>query len=60
MRGPHRHRERPLRHRAAKLPADLAARAQQLLDDRVWQELKAFGDMRLTGRSYATAKDTWC
>ncbi len=25
----------------------------------MWQELKAFGDMQLTGRSYATAKDTW-
>jgi len=43
----------------AKLPVDLATRSQQLLDDRVWQELKAFGDMQLTGRSYATAKDTW-
>ncbi len=43
----------------AKLPGDLAERAQQLLDDRVWQQLKAFGDMQLTGRSYATAKDTW-
>ena len=43
----------------AKLSGDLAERAQQLLDDRVWQELKAFGDMQLTGRSYATAKDTW-
>jgi len=43
----------------ARLPADLAEQAQQLLDDRVWQELKAFGDMQLTGRSYATAKDTW-
>jgi hypothetical protein len=43
----------------AQLPVELAERAQQLLDDRVWQELKAFGDMQLTGRSYATAKDTW-
>jgi hypothetical protein len=43
----------------ARLPADLAEQSQQLLDDRVWQELKAFGDMQLTGRSYATAKDTW-
>jgi hypothetical protein len=43
----------------AKLPTGLAEQAQQLLDDRVWQELKAFGDMQLTGRSYATAKDTW-
>ena len=43
----------------ARLPAELAQRSQQLLDDRVWQELKAFGDMQLTGRSYATAKDTW-
>ncbi|MFI5381987.1 MAG: hypothetical protein ACHRHE_22050 [Tepidisphaerales bacterium] len=43
----------------ARLPADLAQQAQQLLDDRVWQELKAFGDMQLTGRSYATARDTW-
>jgi len=31
----------------------------RVLDDRVWQELKAFGDMQLTGRSYATANDTW-
>ena len=45
--------------RRAKLPAELTRRAEQLLDDRVWQELKAFGDMQLTGRSYATAKDTW-
>ncbi len=43
----------------ARLPVDLAQQAQQLLDNRVWQELKAFGDMQLTGRSYATAKDTW-
>ena len=43
----------------ARLPADLAQQSQQLLDDRVWQELKAFGDMQLTGRSYATARDTW-
>ena len=43
----------------ARLPVELARQAQQLLDDRVWQELKAFGDMQLTGRSYATAKDTW-
>ncbi|MHB1036217.1 MAG: glycoside hydrolase domain-containing protein [Pirellulales bacterium] len=45
--------------RKAKLPQDLAERSQRLLDDRVWQELKAFGDMQLTGRSYATARDTW-
>jgi hypothetical protein len=43
----------------AKLPADLAKQSQQLLDDRVSEELKAFGDMQLTGRYYATSKDTW-
>jgi hypothetical protein len=45
--------------RKSRLPVELARQAQQLLDDRVWQELKAFGDMQLTGRSYATARDTW-
>jgi len=43
----------------AHLPVELAEQAQQLLDDRIWQELKAFGDMQLSGRAYATAKDTW-
>jgi hypothetical protein len=43
----------------AKLPADLAKRAQQLLDDRVWRELKAFSDLQLTGRTYATSGNNW-
>jgi hypothetical protein len=43
----------------AKVGADLAARCQQLLDDRVWQELKAFSDLQLTGRTYATAGNNW-
>ena len=44
----------------AKLGDDLATRAQQLLDDRIWQELKAFGDMQLSGRQYTTsARSIW-
>jgi hypothetical protein len=43
----------------AKLPPDLASRAQQLLDDRVWRELKAFSDLQLTGRNYATSANNW-
>jgi hypothetical protein len=43
----------------AKLPADLATQAQQLLDERVWRELKAFSDLQLTGRSYATSANNW-
>jgi len=43
----------------AKVPADLAARCQQLLDERVWRELKAFSDLQLTWRTYATAGNNW-
>jgi hypothetical protein len=43
----------------AKLGADLAGRCQKLMDDRVWQELKAFSDLQLTGRTYATAGNNW-
>jgi hypothetical protein len=43
----------------ATLGPDLAKRCQQLLDDRVWQELKAFSDLQLTGRTYATSSNNW-
>jgi hypothetical protein len=42
----------------AKLDADLAARCQKLLDDRIWENFKAFSDLQLTGRTFATA-DEW-
>jgi len=38
----------------AKLGAHLAARCQQLLDDRIWQMLKGFSGLQLTGRNYTT------
>ena len=38
----------------AKLGADLAARCQQLLDDRIWVNLKGFSGLQLTGRQYTT------
>ena len=38
----------------AKLGAELAGRVQQLLDDRVWEELKAFSNLELSGHDYAT------
>jgi Glycoside hydrolase 123, catalytic domain/Glycoside hydrolase 123 N-terminal domain len=38
----------------AKLGADLAAKCQQLLDDRIWQMLKGFSGLQLTGRNYTT------
>ena len=43
----------------AKVAPDLAARSQRLLDDRVWQELKAHSSMQRTGRSYASAVNPW-
>jgi hypothetical protein len=43
----------------AKVGADLAGRCQQVLDDRIWQELKAFSDLQLTGRTYATSAGNW-
>jgi hypothetical protein len=43
----------------AKLGDALATRCQQLLDDRIWEELKAFGDMQLTGRLYSTSNNVW-
>jgi hypothetical protein len=43
----------------AKLPVDLAQQSQQLLDDRVCQELKAFSNLKLCGQDYATAKNPW-
>ena len=43
----------------AKVGPDLAGRGQQLLDDRVWEELKAFSDLQLTGRTYATSDGNW-
>ena len=43
----------------AKVGPDLAGRCQQLLDDRVWQELKAFSDLQLTGRTYASSANNW-
>ena len=43
----------------AKLPADLAARCQALLDDRVWEELKAFSDLQLTYRMFATSANNF-
>jgi hypothetical protein len=43
----------------ARIPLDLDTRCQKLLDDRVWQELKAFSSMQLTGRAYATATNCW-
>ena len=38
----------------AKLGPDLADRCQKLLDDRVWEELKSFTSLQLTGRVYVT------
>jgi len=43
----------------AKVGPDLAHRSQQLLDDRVWQQFKAFSDLQLTGRTYATSANSW-
>jgi hypothetical protein len=43
----------------ARIAPDLAARCQRVLDDRVWQELKAFSSMQLTGRAYASATNAW-
>jgi hypothetical protein len=43
----------------AQLPLGLAQQAQQLLDDRVCQELKAFSNLKLCGQDYATAKNPW-
>lgn len=43
----------------AKVGPDLAGRCQRLLDDRIWEELKAFSDLQLCGRTYATADDNW-
>jgi len=38
----------------AKLGADLVARCQQVLDDRIWADLKGFSGLQLTGRNYTT------
>jgi hypothetical protein len=38
----------------ATLGPDLAARCQKLLDDRIWQMLKGFSGLQLTGRNYTT------
>jgi hypothetical protein len=38
----------------AKLGADLAAKSQQLLDDRIVDDLKGFSGLQLTGRVYTT------
>ena len=38
----------------ARLGADLAAKCQQLLDDRIWENLKGFSGLQLTGRNYTT------
>jgi hypothetical protein len=38
----------------AKLGAELAAQCQQLLDDRIWQGLKGFSGLQLSGRIYTT------
>jgi len=43
----------------AKLGPDLAGRCQTLLAERVWQELKAFSNLQLTGRTYATSGNSW-
>jgi hypothetical protein len=39
----------------ARLDPALAKRGQQLLDDRLWQALKAYSSLQLTGRAYATS-----
>ena len=38
----------------ARLGPELANKAQALLDDRIWQELKGFSGLQLTGRVYTT------
>jgi hypothetical protein len=38
----------------ARLGAELAAKCQQLLDDRIWQALKGFSGLQLSGRVYTT------
>jgi hypothetical protein len=38
----------------AKLGAELAAKCQTLLDDRIWADLKGFSGLQLTGRGYTT------
>jgi hypothetical protein len=43
----------------AILGDELANKCQKLLDDRIWQELKAYGDLQLTNRTYATSKNGW-
>ena len=43
----------------ARIGPDLAKRCQALLDDRVGDQLKAFSDLQLTGRTYATSDDNW-
>ena len=42
-----------------KLGDELATKCQALLDDRIWEELKAFGDLQLTGRTYSASKNVW-
>jgi hypothetical protein len=38
----------------ARLGAELAGKCQQLLDDRIWADLKGFSGLQLTGRVYTT------
>ena len=38
----------------AKLGAELAGKCQRLLDDRIWEFLKGFSGLQLTGRQYTT------
>jgi hypothetical protein len=38
----------------ARLGAELAAQCQQLLDDRIWEALKGFSGLQLSGRVYTT------
>jgi hypothetical protein len=40
--------------RKAKLGGDLAARCERLLDERLWQGLKGFSGLQLSGRIYTT------
>jgi hypothetical protein len=44
----------------AKLGAPLAAKCQQVLDDRIWAELKCFSGLQLTGRIYTTYNNYGC
>jgi hypothetical protein len=43
----------------ARLGPELAARAQRLLDDRLWRMQKAFNALQLNFRIFATSNRTW-